>query len=368
MGIILIKPTNKNYEKEKEMFLSFPRKLYKGKFYTQDFAMEKQILEGSHILSKEFEVFPFIDIMDGEVIGRCVLTYYPNDEKAYLGFFESTPDFGYSRDLFEAVFKKAKKDGKKEIIGPLNASFWIGYRMKTNKFDETYTNEPYNLDYYPLLWENVGFKPVDVYYSNQIRIPTSKDNDKKCQQRLKDALDKGYVFANPTFDNFEKCLDEVYSLFVSLYSSFPTYKPISRNEFKGMFSSLKNILDFSMVNLVYKDDELVAFFINIPNYDLSLYSLMLPNKAFIEKIASLKDMVKFLHNKKHAKEYVLIYMGVDPKHLGLGGALAEITKKELQKRKAKSIGALIMDGKVTNNYYKDLTVDRFQYMLYKKEL
>jgi hypothetical protein len=95
---------------------------------------------------------------------------------------------------------------------------------------------------------------------------------------------------------------------------------------------------------------------------------MLPDKAFIEKIASLKDMVKFLYNKKHAKEYVLIYMGVDPKHLGLGGALAEITKKELQKRKAKSIGALIMDGKVTNNYYKDLTVDRFQYMLYKKEL
>ena len=44
----------------------------------------------------------------------------------------------------------------------------------------------------------------------------------------------------------------------------------------------------------------------------------------------------------------MLYMGVDEKNLGLGSALVEIIKDELQTKNCTSIGALIHSGKVSN--------------------
>ena len=47
-------------------------------------------------------------------------------------------------------------------------------------------------------------------------------------------------------------------------------------------------------------------------------------------------------------------MGVAPEHAGLGNALSELLKHDLQRKNCTSVTALIHDGKVTGGFYRML--------------
>lgn len=343
-------------KKEKKLFLNFPKTLYKNDFLTQNIKLEKEILNKTHPLSSDFDIYPYLYMKDKEVLCRCIVTYYKNDFNAYIGFFESVNNFEYVSNMFNEIINIIKKDNKYKLVGPLDASFWIKYRFKTNYFNSIYTGEPYNKDYYPLLWKNFGFKISDKYYSNQMRVPLKSDINLKCKKRLEDFLDKNYEIKTPNRDDFLFYLEEIYYLLIDLYKDFPGYKYITKEQFISLFKSLEKILDYSMVKLIYKENHLVAFFVSIPNYKNLTNHL------------SIKNLIKILKIKKNPREYILLYMGVNNKHLGLGSALAEIIKEELEKKGCSSIGALIHKGKVSGNYYKELIIDKYEYELYEKEI
>lgn len=75
-----------------------------------------------------------------------------------------------------------------------------------------------------------------------------------------------------------------------------------------------------MVKIAYYEQKLVGFFVALPNYGTLVYHV---NK--------LSNILKVLYRKMSAKEYVLLYMGVDSKHKGLGPALAYSISEELKK-------------------------------------
>ncbi len=342
----------------KNKFLSLPRKIYDKKFLTQDIKAEKSILNGTHILSKDFDIYPFIVTDEsGDIISRCLLTYYPDDDKGYVGFYESFDIPEASDLLLKSIEEKAKEDGKTTLIGPMDASFWIKYRFKISHFEKLYTGEPYNKEYYLSMWERFGFTITHRYSSNQGKVPTKYDVDIKCQKRFDQVVAAGYVFRNPTSKTFDEDLMEIYDLLIKLYSTFPGFKHITREQFAKLFHSLKFVLNFDMVTLAYKDKQFAGFFINVPNY----------GNATFHKI-TLSKMISILKTKKKPKEYILMYMGVDEGHLGLGGAFAEITKRQLEQMKQYCIGALIQDGKVTNIYHRSLVYDKYEYVLLGKAL
>lgn len=342
----------------KRLFLKLPSKLYNKKMNPQDIKLEKQILDKKHILSTYFDILPFIIVDEkNRIISRCILTYYPNDDNAYVGFFESFYDIEASSLLLKAVTEKAKKDGKNKLIGPLDASFWIKYRFKTNNFETIYTAEPYCKEYYTSFWEKFGFSISDTYFSNKFYIPKKDDDSMRCRKRLEMIKEKNYYIKKLTNKNFNESLEDIYNLIMKCYSKFPLYKKIEKQHFIEMFKNLKYVLEFDMVKLVYKNEELAGFFIAIPNY----YNLT-------NKKISLLSLVKILKIKNNPKEYVLLYMGIGKTHQGLGSAMAEMMKQELVERKCKAIGALMHEGKVTNNYYKEKTSDRYKYVLLEKKI
>ena len=72
-------------KKDKDLFLSLPKKLYDKKFLTQDLELEKKILNCVHPLSIDFDIYPFILLnTSGKIVSRCVLTVYPNDYNGYV--------------------------------------------------------------------------------------------------------------------------------------------------------------------------------------------------------------------------------------------------------------------------------------------
>lgn len=338
-------------------FLTLPKRIYAKNELMQNESDEAALLNGTHILSSYFTVAPILIYRGGTAVSRAVVTVYPDDSTAYLGFFESENDSEAAKLLFEAAAQIAKKNSLTEIIGPVDCSFWIKYRLKTNRFGNPYTGEPYNKPYYLKLWEENGFSIGQKYFSNHYM---TVENDKDCEKysdRLSEKLAAGYEIKSPRPEDFDKTLREVYTLLIELYSSFPAYKRITEEEFCAMFGYLKTILNYSMVKMAYFNKTAVGFFISVPNFGNTVYGKLSPRKLF-----------KILREKKKPLSYVMLYMGVDQNHRGLGKALAETIRRELQTQGVPSVGALIRSGNCNKDYMEHLIDFEYEYALLKKSL
>ena len=388
-----------NSERIKTLFLELPATLYKGELCPQDFSTEKMILEGTHPLSSDFSVIPMVVVNErDEAAARGLLTFYDDEESAYLGFFECIDDIEACRALMEKVVETIEANGKKDIIGPVDSSIWIGYRFKVfnSHFKETdidahnsdihrssemtgslvdansgiyssgsniidhvvpYTGEPWNKPYYTELWEQCGFTVWKRYYSFRLKKIREKEGKPKYVERVEQFLNRGYEFRNLEIRNFDKTIREIYDLLIELYSSFPGYKRISYEAFYALFHNLKLILSAKDVILIYKAGKLVAFSISVPNLYENLFGGM-----------NLLKLMKILWIKKFPKEMVYLYMGVEPSHLGLGSVMAELIRRELYSNGRVPIKALILENKATGAYYNDLLDERMEYVLLRKNM
>ena len=362
MSITVLTLTNRTPAPERDVFLkgflALPKALYPRERRTQDTKAERAILNGTHPLSGEFTVRAYLAVDDGaSPQGRCVLTYYPDDPAAYVGFFECVEDPDVCRALLSAAEAQARADGKEKLVGPLNASFWIGYRFKVENFDEHFTGEPDNLPYYADFWEACGFTVSERYYSNYLRSPTPEDPSEKWEKRLQRALDKGYEIRSLERGKFDEALRDIYRMLVRLYAKFPAFKLISEEQFTALFGSLKYVVDYECVLLGYKDGELAGFFVCVPNYG-----------TLVDGDLSLRDLPAILRIRRNCKEYVILYIGVDRKHLGLGGAFAQTIRQIGQNKGAGSIAALIHEGNGSGVFFRELTTHTARYVLLEKAL
>ncbi len=344
--------------KELEQFLRLPGELYAPDEYMQNDREVEQVLKGTHPLSHYFIVYPLLALDEkGQAVGRAVLTVYPEDTTGYLGFFESVQDSGVSGALIAYAEGLARQQGCDRLLGPVDASFWIRYRFKTNRFGSPYTGEPYNKPYYTQLWRAAGFETAETYYSNHYRVIHREDDREKYTRRLAGMKEQGYVIKSPCAEEFDKVLREVYELLIVLYRQFPAYKYITEDEFCSLFSYLKKLLVFDMVKLCYLQGKPVGFCVSIPDYGNLVYGKM-----------TLSRLWRFLRIHKKPESYVILYMGAGREHRGLGSALAEAVKEELIVKQTPSVGALIRKGNFTRGYFKHLIDYDYEYVLMEKVL
>ena len=347
-----------NAEKYINEFLGLPKRIYAKNEIMQNEKEELSILKGTHILSHYFTIYKII-VMDenGKAVSRAILTTYENDDTAYLGYFESEDNEKASRLVFEKAESLAREKGYTSITGPVDASFWIKYRLKINKFNDSYTGEPYNKNYYLKLWESAGYQITEHYSSNRYSKVENNFDNEKFSKRLAEKKAEGYVIKSPSKSEFNKTLCEVYDLLIDLYSSFPVYKHITKNEFVNLYGYLEKLVRYNMVKMAYYGEKPVGFFISIPNYKNIVYGKL-----------GLADYIKIL--KIHAKpnDYVMLYMGIDFSHKGLGKAVAETIKEELKEEGTPSVGALIRQGNINIDYFKNLIQYEYEYVLLSKNL
>ena len=342
-----------------EDFIALPKKLYTAKTNPQNSGEERQLISGTHALSKYFRFVPFILHKDGITIGRAALTFYPDQpETAYLGFFEMENEKQAAAHFFCALERFAIREGYAKILGPMNASFWLGYRMKADRFEDApYFGEPNNLPYYVDLWRENGYFTSEEYISNHYN-PLSPGAYKniRYEKRLQAFLAKGCTIRPPKKESWDTVIRDVYRLTSQLYSGFPTFSLISEDDFLRNYSGLKLILDFSVCRLAYHNGQAVALAITVPDYGNMLNNI------------SIWKLPKMLWTRKHAKRHVVLYVGVMPEHKGLGVALAQELIQELSKKNTVPIGALIHKGKVTGGYASDFIRYQSTYLLLEKDL
>ena len=338
-------------------FLALPRRIYSAGELTQSPADELALLNGTHALSRYFTVTPILIYRGDRAVSRVAVTIYPNDRTAYVGFFESENDSEAVALLFKTAGEIAAKNDCVKLTGPVDCSFWIKYRLKTNRFGSPYTGEPYNKEYYANLWYENGFEVIKRYSSNHYKIVENDDGCEKYAARLAEKLNGGYTIKCPDHSTFHKTLREVYSLLIELYSDFPVYKRITEEEFCRMYDYLRHILNYSMVKMAYFEGTPVGFFISVPNFGNRIYGRLDPLK-----------MIRIFLEKRKPHSYVMLYMGVDQNHRGLGKALAEAVREELKTQHVPSVGALIREGNCNKDYMDQLRDFEYEYVLLEKTI
>ena len=337
-------------------FLALPKKLYQRDENMENPEEVEALLKGTHPLSDYFTMHKFLVYDKGIIAGRFVITIYDKDTTAYLGFFECVKDKAVARFLFQKAEVFAREKGYEKLIGPVDASFWIKYRLKINCYDQQpYTGEPYNKDYYLELFQENGYEICQHYVSNIYNQVDSQEP--KYDERYSTFLENGYEIISPRIQDFDKVIEELYQLITKLYSDFPIYKDISYEDFAKVFSDYRYIINMSMVKMAYFQGEAVGFFVSVPDYGNKVYHLK-----------NLRNLWKVFALKKKPKRYVMLYMGVKEPHWGLGKALVGSIMEELRVNGLPSVGALTRDGKVTRQYGREHIVECCEYVLLEKRL
>lgn len=347
------------FEQEKQYirdFLSLPKRLY-GKEENMENSKEvESLLQGRHPLSGYFTLHKFLVYQNKKVSGRFVITTYEGDKTAYLGFFECMKDDEVAAFLFAKASEYAMEAGYQKMIGPVDASFWIKYRLKINLFQNLpYTGEPYNKEYYLKLFRENGFDICHHYTSNIYSRVVSEEP--LYDARYLAFLGKGYEIISPGIQEFDRIMKELYELISELYRDFPIYKSVSYKDFASVFSDYRHIINMSMVKMAYYGGKAVGFFISVPDYGNKVFHLQNP-----------VNLWKVFAIKKKPKRYVMLYMGVDGEHRGLGKALVGSIMEELRKSGLPSVGALARDGKVTQKYGAEHIEQCCEYVLLEKLL
>lgn len=341
-----------------EQFIMLPKKLYRKEELVQDEKTERQLLAGEHILSRYFKVYPVIVLDEhNDIAARCVVTVYPElKDTAYFGYFECIDDADAARAAVDRADSLARKLGRTKLVGPVDCSFWIRYRLKADHFGRPYTCEPYNKDYYLRLLTDCGFGVCGEYISNKFPPVPSGEKNEKFAELLKDFSERGIRLENSTPETFDKCLKEVYHMMSELYSGFQTYSEITEDEFCELFFPLRYVVDHSMVRMAYDHDKPVGFFVSVPDFGNAFCGRMTPAK-----------LMRIVNVKRHPKCYIMMYMGADSDHHGLGKAMSESIRETLSVNGAESVSALIRQGKVNSGYYAHLTEYQYRYVLLERK-
>ena len=344
-------------EKYIDDFVKLTTKLYDKNDNMEDSDNIRSLLLEKHPLSKYFKLDKFLIYDDKKAVARFAITRYPDDkDTCYIGFFECINDKKAAKELFTSAYKFAKENGYKSIIGPVDASFWIKYRLKINKFERPYTGEPYNKEYYFDLFKENGYVVKEHYVSNRYETVDESYKNPKFKEHYDEFIKLGYEIIKPKDSDFDKCMKEVYKMVTDLYNDFPIYKDVKEEDFLEVFKSFKKIINMDMVRMAYFKGEPVGFYISVPNYNNIVYHLNPVNIAKILKI------------RKKPKDYVMLYMGVEKGHTGLGKALVYSIMLELMKNNLPSIGALARDGKINAKYAEEVIDSTYEYVLLKKEV
>ena len=72
--------------------------------------------------------------------------------------------------------------------------------------------------------------------------------------------------------------------------------------------------------------------------------------------------------KANANRYVLLYMGINAKCLGLGSALSQLVVDMLKEKSCCAVSALIDNGKATGGYFKEKIKEKRKYVLLEKTI
>lgn len=166
-----------------DAFIRFQHAHYSGdeNFVPPIIVERKEFLDrAKHPYFKHARAAYFLARRKGEVVGRIAAV---NDSRynqfhgamvAFFGMFESQNDPGLAAALFKVAAEWARKEGLRQMIGPLNLTFHHEAGLLIDGFNTPASmSMPYNPPYYESLFEANGLKKLKDLYTFEVQASQS---------------------------------------------------------------------------------------------------------------------------------------------------------------------------------------------------
>src|SRR5262249_19532725 len=143
---------------------------------------------------------PFLCRDGARVVGRCAAILNPRlcdggIPLGQVGYFESIDDTGVARQLFEACFAWLRKQGARDVVGPMNGGAQQYHRLLVRGFEkEPFPFEPRNPSYYSRLFEACGFRRVRVWDTFDISRAELEIVIQRCTPAARQAASRYHLF------------------------------------------------------------------------------------------------------------------------------------------------------------------------------
>ncbi len=302
-------------EAEKNKFIEFPYKFYKGnKFWVEPlrFDVKNNLDEKKNPFYKHAKIRLWLAYKNGELCGRIAgiindtHNKFYNDKVGFFGFFESVNDINVSSALFEKAAEFVKANGMDTLRGPVNPSTNDECGLLTDSFDSPPVMlMPYNPEYYLKLYDAFGLKKAKDLYALWISKDVIKNEPMMNKlDRISEMIIKkeNLTIRNVNLKDFKNEVQKVREIYNNAWQENWGFVPMTEEEFNFIADNLKLAVDPDYVEFAEIDGNPVGFSLALPDVNQAI-------KGLNGKLFPF-GFIKFLLNKKKIDQLRVIIMGV----------------------------------------------------------
>lgn len=339
MHIKQIDTTNKQ---DIAKFVNFPFRLYsENRYWVPPIQgeIEKVMDREHHPFYKHSDGSFFIVENETGVLGRIAVLKnqnfcdYHQLKCGFIYYFESINEPSVATLLFTTAEEWAKKHDCNMILGPKGFLRSNGLGLLIEGFDYLpAVGIPYNLNYYPKMFENNGYVKETDHFSGYL--------DHRVNNRIHLAADKVRQRGQFWIKNFSSSkemkswIPKVEEVHRQAFKDYPWYYPSTVEEFDLLAENIIAIADPHMIKLIMHDDQVAGFILAYPNI----------NKAIQRTRGRMFPFgwADFLLTKKTTPMIDLNGVGLLPQYQGLGGnALLYSEVEKVIAKSGKTYGEII---------------------------
>lgn len=269
----------------------------KNSFFKHGTAIRWVLVEGAHPIGR---IAAFIDYDKANVYEQPT---------GNIGFFECINDKEAAAILFDTAKEWLKKQGMEAMDGPANlGENYMNHGLLAMGFTQQGFGMPYNPTYYLALFENYGFR---VYYEQYCyHLDYTKPFPERFWKIAEWVAKKPqYSFRHFEWNNIHRYVDDFAKVYDGAWSKHEHYKPLDKSELKNFIKGSKILLDPEFVWFAYADEEPIAMFVMLPDFNQALRHLR--NGKLTPW--NIYKLMRFIKKKRFTRTRIII-MGVVEKY------------------------------------------------------
>lgn len=265
----------------------------KNSFFKHGKAMRWVLLEGNKPIGR---IAAFIDF------DKCNVFEQPTGN---IGFFECVNDKEAASVLFECAKKWLADQGMEAMDGPSNmGENYMNHGLLVMGFEPQGFGMPYNHSYYLDLFESYGFKTYYEQYCYHLDY-TQPFPERFWKIAEWVAKKPQYSFSHLEWDNIDRYIDDFAKVYEGAWKKHEHFKPLDKGELKNFIESSKLLLDPEFVWFAYADNEPIALFVMLPDFNQALRHL----KNGKLSLWNIFKLMRFIKKGKFTRTRIII-MGV----------------------------------------------------------
>jgi len=254
---------------------------------------------------------------NGQFVGRIMgiinrkHNQLANEKTARFGYLECINDQETAHALLSHVEQWAQQHGMNRIVGPMGFSDQDpgGFLIEGAEHEPTLATY-YNFDYIISFLEAKGYAKEVDYIVYKIALTKGI---MQSYARIFKKLSKSKHFKLVTFHKRKEIkpyIHPILHLMNEVYANLYGFVPLSEEEAEHLAKQYLPLLDPRFINVITKDDQVIAFIIGMPNINEGLRQARGHLYPF--------GIFKILRAAKTAKQLDLLLGGVKDEYRGLG--------------------------------------------------